>query len=799
MSGIEFVSWNDSLVPTNVRSFDETLLIDEMHILNFKQFNTIRNRFDRILDLVFSTDVVIVSECCDPLVPVDAYHPALFINTNFIELTPLKQPSCDRYLYDRGDYDSINEHISSIDWEGVFASKSTDEATAYFCNKLLELQRNFIPVKKRSTNYFYPPWYNPPLIKLIKEKSKNFRKFKRYGRLSDELTFRVLRDRVSNLEKTCYNNYILSTESFIENDPKHFWSYIKKRSTSHTIPSSLKYGNITVNSEETICNAFSSFFYSSFNHDKTNNRYSYTPNPNVVSDISKIELNINTIENHLLSLDPSKSAGPDLISPKLLTKCAKTIAIPISLLFKKSLASCVVPQIWKAAYITPVHKKGSKTDILNYRPISKLCVLAKVFERIVYSQVYAALRNSFNPTQHGFLQGRSTVTNLILLNDFLTESMNMGKQVDVVYTDYSKAFDRINHNILLDKLFNAGIRGDLLRWFSSYISNRSQAVVLNNYSSSWVSIPSGVPQGSLLGPLLFTIYINDIVSCFQSSHLLCFADDMKVFATIESRADMDLLQADLSRLNDYCEINMLDLNPQKCSVVTFSRKFSNLFTSYKINDQLISRCSVVRDLGIFHDSKLIFDEHVDNIVAKASKALGFIMRCSTGFTKAKTLKILYCTFVQSHLEYASQIWNPCYRRYIDRIENVQKRSIKYLCYKLKLPYHSGNYLNMCKKLHILPLANRRRIADVTFLTKIMRNEVNCSDLLNKLKFNVPTKSIRYNPPLYIPSASSNYRQNSYLVRSIKDFNDVCKEYSFDPYCVSVSQVRKQLSDSFFIC
>ncbi|CAB3244683.1 unnamed protein product [Arctia plantaginis] len=196
--------------------------------------------------------------------------------------------------------------------------------------------------------------------------------------------------------------------------------------------------------------------------------------------------------------------------------------------------------------------------------------------------------------------------------------MDDGAQVDVIYTDYSKAFDKIDHSILKIKLFNSAIRGDLLRWFSSYLENRTQAVVVSNYISGWVSIPSGVLQGSLMGPLLFTIYVNDIDSCFQSSNLLCFADDMKIYSAISSANDVQALQSDLSRLDHYCQLNKLELNPVKCSVVTFGRKRSPILAPYELKGQVLPRRDGVRDLGVYHDAKLLFDVHIEQIIAKAS-------------------------------------------------------------------------------------------------------------------------------------------------------------------------------------
>lgn len=516
-----------------------------------------------------------------------------------------------------------------------------------------------------------------------------------------------------------------------------------------------------------------------------------------MSFISHVEIDCSKVETLLNKLDVTKSAGPDHLSPRFLIPCAKSLAYPISLLFKKSCNFGTVPSIWKLAYITPVHKKGSKMDITNYRPISKLCIIAKVFEKIIYDQLYASLKNEFNHHQHGFLHGRSTISNLILLNDYITEALEEGIQVDAIYTDYSKAFDRIQHNTLLGKLYDIGIRGDLFRWFTSYIENRSQAVVLNNYISGWISLSSGVPQGSLLAPLLFAIYVNKVNQCFVSSNVLSFADDMKVYLAIKSQEDVSALKADLLRLENYCESNHLDLNPKKCSVISFSRKQNNISSSYSMKGQFLPQMTVVRDLGVYHDSKLIFQEHIEKIVAKASRVLGFIMRISKCFNKVKTLKILYCSYVRSQLEYASQIWNPQYNKYIDRIENIQKRFIKYLCFKTKTAYKSENYLKLCAKFHLLPLKTRRCIADCTFFIKILKGEIDCPELLQKISFNIPSKSIRYRPPISVPLCSTNYRENSYLVRASNSYNKICKDLSLDPYNVSVDVARRTMASNFF--
>lgn len=218
-----------------------------------------------------------------------------------------------------------------------------------------------------------------------------------------------------------------------------------------------------------------------------------------------------------------------------------------------------MPTIWKSAYVTPIHKKGPKNLIENYRPISKLCLFAKILEKVIYKQLYGALKHSLSSQQHGFLKGRSTTSNLIVCSEYLTLHMSKPSQVDVIYTDYNKCFDRIDHTVLLRKLQSVGIRGNLYRWFTSYVRNRCQTVVLSGYTSSPMHVPSGVPQGSLLGPLLFNIIVNDVYSCFKYSKVILYADDMKILCPIDSQESALLLQDDLDRFNNYCLLNKLDL------------------------------------------------------------------------------------------------------------------------------------------------------------------------------------------------------------------------------------------------
>lgn len=798
------ISWtpgsvgNLSLEPTNFTTDDENLLVDDLNTLGFLQFNSVQNLYGRTLDLILSNDDIRVTDCsADPLVPIDLHHGALTIDLQFADYVPLTGAPYLKYLFNKGNYDKINTELSQVDWQSALMSKPLEAAIDNFYAIFSSLRDKFIP-RKRVTKGRFPIWFSPALKKALKEKYKYLSKFRTYGNRADEQSFKILRDRCKAMEKQSYRDYINSVEMSLRENPKAFWSFIKSKLGTNDIPSSLKLGDSILNTGDTICNAFSNYFHSNFLKSPVSQKSScadaFIP---TVTDISGIVIDVDSVSQLLSKLDPSKSAGPDLLPAQFLTRCSKTIAVPLTILFNRSLVEHTVPEVWKRAYVTPVYKKGSRSDIANYRPISKLCIVSKVLERIIYDQLYSALKHSFSVTQHGFMRGRSVVSNLVILNELLTSHMDSGCQVDVVYTDYSKAFDRIQPDLLVRKLQKVGVSGDLLRWLTSYINNRSQAVVVKNYISGWLTVPSGVPQGSLLGPLLFAVFVNDIEQCFEFSQLLCFADDMKIIAPISSLADAFKLQEDLMRLDAYCIENQLDLNPSKCSVVTYSRKRNLVQFDYVLKTSVLKRDKFIRDLGVIHDSKLIFDSHVNNIISKASKALGFVMRNSGDFRQAKSLKILYCSLVRSHLEYSSQVWNPQYVTYISRIENIQKKFLKYLCFRTKEQYESSRYIDFCRKHHLLPLEMRRQMADLVFLHKIASGSVDCPELLSRVALRAPVKSLRIKALICVPPASSNFRQNAYFLRAGNNFNNMSKRVDLDLFNTSVASVKRIINGLFF--
>lgn len=643
--------------------------------------------------------------------------------------------------------------------------------------------------KKRVVSYSFPPWYNSRLIKLVREKMKFFHKYKTYGSPVYENKYHKLRARHKTLEKQYYDAYIKRIENSINKNPRQFFSYIKSNSKSKGLPNIMHYNNETANNGQDICNLFQKYFTSVFEKSYPVNNNLFNSETNYSSVVSDVEINENIIKKHITRLDKNKSPGPDKIPPIFLKECSHTLCKPLCLLFNLSLKSGVFPIKWKEAFVSPIHKDGSKNDMKNYRPISKLNIIAKLFEKIVYEAIYAAIGNLISPRQHGFVAGRSTLTNLAVYNNFLVSNMHKNKQVDAVYTDFSKAFDKVDFFVLEMKLKLIGVHGNLLRWVISYVRNRGQAVVAGGYRSDWVTTTSGVPQGSILASLLFDILINDIESCFHHSNILLYADDLKVYKDVQTIEDCNHLQSDLNRFSDYCVLNRLHLNISKCFSITFTRKKNTLLYKYKLcNSDLIYK-DVAKDLGIYLDSKLLYDKHINHITSKAIKTLGFIIRQCKKFNDPDTMKTLYNTYVRCQLEYASQIWNPQYAVYINQLDRVQNKFLRFLNFKCRVKFE--NYNESTAYHNMQALSARRELADQLFLYKIVNNNLDCSDLVNSIQYRVPGKHRLRHVNLFTHTVmTTNYASNSYLPRVINNYN---KKFShIDPFQLSQAQYKNRI-------
>jgi len=291
--------------------------------------------------------------------------------------------------------------------------------------------------------------------------------------------------------------------------------------------------------------------------------------------IKSITISENEVSDYLISINDKSTTIPDGIQSVFLKKCFLVHVKPLHYLFNFSLSTGVFPSFCKKSFITTIHKSGRKNDIRNYRPISKLSTIPKLFEAIIFKKLSSILLNYISPTQHGFLVEHSIFTNLLVYQNYLTNALDQGFQVDTIYTDFLKAFDKVDHILLYYKLKSFGIDGCFLNWLYSYFTNRTQAVKISFHSSQNFQVTSRVPQGSHLGPLLFLIFINNLPNLILENsniaNILLFVDDAKIFCKIKSEVDQINLQSMLDKVVLWSEKNYLPLNIDKCNVISFIR------------------------------------------------------------------------------------------------------------------------------------------------------------------------------------------------------------------------------------
>ena len=426
--------------------------------------------------------------------------------------------------------------------------------------------------------------------------------------------------------------------------------------------------------------------------------------------------------------------GPDGIHGKILKNCAKSLSCPLSILFSQSYYSSKLPEDWKMANVVPVHKKGSKSNVENYRPISLTSLVGKTLERIIRDEIMLRCNRLIDQRQHGFIFGKSCGTQLIGFCDSLALSLNQSIRTDVIYFDFAKAFDSVSHDIILHKLkYQFSIDGLLLKFITNYLKDRSQAVVLGGATSSSKSVSSGVPQGSILGPTLFVLFLNDITNGINDkTNILMYADDTKIWREINHEVDHHILQKDIDYLYDWALKNKMKFHPSKCKVLMVNRSklpFLNILPfvqfHYSMGDDLIDYCEVEKDLGIHINGSLNFTYHSDMLYSKASQRFGLLKRTCNFVKNTDRKRALYLTMVRSIFEHCPYIWRPVSATAINKLEMLQKRAIKWILNtdnnKSLVSYSSNHHLYLihCKQLKILPIKFRFDYHDIKMFHSVV--------------------------------------------------------------------------------
>jgi len=728
------------------------------------QANTIRNVSNRLLDLIFINTECTISRCESPLVAEDPLHPALVANISFpIADTTFRSNSNNiRFDFKNADLPNLYASIATTNWECLLDCADSNSMCDLFYSLLMSSIDIYVP-KSRRRAASAPIWHTLELSKLIKAKERARRKFSRLKSEESYSDFSNLRSQVKSLSVITYKNFIAHAENLINSDPKYFWKFVNSKRSSSRIPGEMYLNNSSLNDPQSIVDGFAKYFAKVYLPPS-----SVDISPNVQFEdgsISLLDFSEDEIIKACKMLTPNFTSGFDMLPAFLVSDCAHILAKPLSYLFNKSLQLQTFPERWKITNICPIFKSGDKSDISNYRPISIISNFSKILEKCIINRLLLQILPKISIHQHGFVKNRSTTTNLVCITQYISDAMDKGGQVDVLYTDLAKAFDRVDTGILLQKVKAFGFSFQLVNFFKSYLTSRSCFVTYNGFSSLPFIPSSGVPQGSILGPMLFLVFINDLADSLDCLKLL-FADDLKMFASINTKTDCQRLQGQLQVLEEWCSRNKLEINVSKCRVVSFTKRKKPVHFNYILNNCIIQKTDNFTDLGVIFDCKLRFNLHIESKIKAASKMLGFIIRSSRDMNNTDSIMLLYTSYVRSILEYASTIWSPYYECYTKSLESVQRKFLKFLFWKKHKKYPPRGYPHneLCSEFNVPTLELRRKFSDIKFLNKLLNNVINLDRFYINITLASSRLSSRYKKLFATPRANTNVLVNSPSVR-----------------------------------
>ena len=631
-----------------------------------------------ILDLIFTKDGIDSDiDCiyyCSPLGKSD--HILLKVITT-IPTKKHKPTITYRYDWNKGNYTEFKKFMSSIDWS-VLDKLSVEECWKYIKSKLEEGIKLYIPlVKCSSTSKDKPPWFTFEVKKSVKKKYKLFKRFLESEDNADYLVYVRFRNEVSKMIRKSKMSHERKIAHDCKRNPKAFWKYVNSFRKCKEGISTLERGDGSTATEDgDKANILNDFFSSVLTTEDMSNIPNILPsNRSNGKFVTNLVIEESQVKEKLSNLNPNKSLGPDKLYPRVLKELSDELAGPLAILFNMSIENSTLPKDWKLAEITAIFKKGNKMSPNNYRPISLTCILCKVLESFVRDVVQDHMESLklYCKCQHGFRKGKSCVTQLLdVMNDF-SNFINDGESFDVIYLDFQKAFDSVPHERLLVKLRSYGIDGKVFLWIQDFLRGREQYVKVGEKSSETRDVTSGVPQGSILGPILFLIFINDLPECVNSICTI-FADDTKNYNSSEKH---DIMQSDVSALQEWSNLWQLFFNSAKCKCMYYGKNNPrHEYFFFKDNEaHKIMECTEEKDLGVIFDESLKFDIHINAAVKKANQMLGIIKRNFTFIDKDIFLK-LYKALVRPHLEYGQTVWYPRLIRQSQTLERVQRRATK---------------------------------------------------------------------------------------------------------------------------
>ena len=623
----------------------------------------------------------------------------------------------EQLIYDwkKGDKEGLKDYVNSIDFQTEFQNLNTNDAWTRFKSLLDESINRYIPLKPRRKKG-RPVWMNRKVRNLVNRKQSSWKKFVKNRSDSNFQKYKLA-------EKQCKKGVSDAKRRFERGmadsgNKRPFAAYVKSKTKARVNVGPLKVNNVTVCDNQEMAEVLNGFFVSVFTNEPDGPVPAATVLPSG-SVISEIRFEPGKVKKKLAELRPESAPGPDGITAKFLKEHADAMAPALALLFNKSMEEGVVPEDWRRANVTPIYKKGAKGDPGNYRPVSLTSIPCRIMESCIRDCIvkHMELNKLIRPSQHGFMRNKSCTTNLLEFMEKVTAEVDQGNAMDLVYLDFSKAFDKVPHKRLIEKMKAHSVNGRLLQWIQRWLQGRTQRTVLNGKGSTWQAVRSGVPQGSVLGPLAFIVFINDIDEVAGDISIINkFADDTKCGQVVRDEHDLELLQSCLDRLVEWTDKWGMQFNVDKCKVMRVGK--TDLPLNYSMNGVKLKQSEEEKDIGVVVQANLKPSKQCTRAAQRANNVLSQVTR-SFHYRDRKTFLKIYKQYVRPHLEFSVPAWSPWSVADKDTLEKVQERAVRMVS-----GLQGKTYTERLQELHLPSLELRRRHYDLAQVYKIVHGKDN---------------------------------------------------------------------------
>ena len=688
---------------------------------------------------------------------------------------------------------------------------TANEALNFFCDTIESEIDNFYhlhQVCRKCTPL--RPWIDSRLLERINTKNSLYKEYLKDKSSVRFAKFRTFRNQLKSDIRTSKKQYYCKLIEENKDNAKRSWQILNevtgRTQTKSCTINQLSSKGKTVEGRVDIANTLNDFF-SSIGTEINNSVPFSTVDPNVYIQSDEPDTcyfypvdaeNIRTILGNL-----NDSGGANCpTSSKVLKLLAPAIIGPLSHIVNLAFETGCFPDRLKISSVTPIFKQGKKDDPGNYRPISVLSPISKIIEKCMKERIlnFIEHKNLFAENQYGFRNKHSTEHALINFMDYVTEELEKGNSIIGVYLDIKKAFDSVNFQILFKKLSRYGIRGQPLALIQSYLTNRKQKVKLIDGNGTAIyselrNVTCGVPQGSVLGPLLFLIYINDLQNASGQFHVITFADDTNLFMSAPSTESLcNSVNMELQKVKTWLDCNRLCLNVSKTCYQLYTKRTIEFLPDIKINDASIMRANSVKFLGVVVDEQLSFKYHIENVARKLTVGIGFLYR-GREVLGLKELMLLYNTLLLPHLNYCSLVWGINYPTNLHKLQILQKRAIRVI---LGLGY-SDPVTHVFRKLGISPISELVEKKCLMMIYKIKHHmaPMQMHDLLDWRSAHSDAPRVRHRGPLIVPFARTKYKQHTFKIFAPKLLNSLSASFdiNFDvPISAFKARVRELTRD-----